>query len=78
MPPTTLMTGNITQAILDADALLWRFEPIDAAAVRARLAQTLRGIVAFTCGCAAATLLYYWFGFGALRSRSPLERRSPF
>jgi uncharacterized membrane protein YoaK (UPF0700 family) len=66
MPPTTLMTGNITQAILDGDALLWRAEPIDAAAVRTRLVQTLRGIVAFAAGCAAAALLYYWFGFWCL------------
>jgi uncharacterized membrane protein YoaK (UPF0700 family) len=66
MPPTTLMTGNITQAILDADALLWGLERIDAAAIRARLASTLQGIVSFAAGCAVAALLYYWFGFWCL------------
>jgi uncharacterized membrane protein YoaK (UPF0700 family) len=66
MPPTTLMTGNITQAVLDADALIWGLEKVDAAAVRTRLRQTVRGIISFACGCAVAALLYYWFGFWCL------------
>jgi GNAT superfamily N-acetyltransferase len=66
MPPTTLMTGNITQAVIDAGDLIWKFEPIDAAAVRARLVRTLRGIISFAAGCALAALLYYWFGFWCL------------
>ena len=40
IPPTTLMTGNTTQAVLDA-VDLWRGEPgSDAAVIRARLART--------------------------------------
>jgi uncharacterized membrane protein YoaK (UPF0700 family) len=66
LPPTTLMTGNITQAVIDAGDLIWKLEPVDAAAVRARLGRTLRGIVSFACGCALAALLYYWFGFWCL------------
>jgi uncharacterized membrane protein YoaK (UPF0700 family) len=66
MPPTTLMTGNITQAVLDIDDLIWKLEPVDAAAVRARLVRNLRGIVSFAAGCALAALLYYWFGFWCL------------
>ena len=66
MPPTTLMTGNVTQAILDADDLIWGVERVDAAAVRGRLRLTLRGIISFACGCAVAALLYYWFGFWCL------------
>jgi uncharacterized membrane protein YoaK (UPF0700 family) len=66
MPPTTLMTGNITQAVLDADDLIWGIEKVDAAAIRARLVRTLRGIISFAAGCALGALLYYWFGFWCL------------
>jgi uncharacterized membrane protein YoaK (UPF0700 family) len=66
MPPTTLMTGNTTQAVLDAVDLIWGLERVDTAAVRARFARTLRGIVWFASGCAVAALLYYWFGFWCL------------
>src|SRR5581483_3902259 len=66
MPPTTLMTGNITQAVVDADDLIWGLEKIDAPAVRTRLALTLRSIVSFGLGCAVAALLYYLFGFWCL------------
>ncbi len=66
MPPTTLMTGNITQAVVDADDLIWGLDKIDRAAVRARLALSLRGIISFGLGCAAAAFLYYSFGFWCL------------
>ncbi len=66
MPPTTLMTGNITQAILDANDLIWGLERVDTATVRARLARTVRGIVSFAAGCAVAALLYYGLGFWCL------------
>jgi uncharacterized membrane protein YoaK (UPF0700 family) len=66
MPPTTLMTGNTTQAALDA-VDLWRPEPgTDVAAVRARLMRTLRGIVWFAAGCGLAAVLYYFVGFWCL------------
>jgi uncharacterized membrane protein YoaK (UPF0700 family) len=66
IPPTTLMTGNTTQAVLDAVDLVWGLERVDTAAVRARFARTLQGIVWFASGCAVAALLYYWFGFWCL------------
>jgi uncharacterized membrane protein YoaK (UPF0700 family) len=66
IPPTTLMTGNTTQAVLDAVDLLRGVEQDNAPAVRARLARTLRGIVWFAGGCAAAALLYFWIGFWCL------------
>ncbi len=66
IPPTTLMTGNTTQAVLDA-VDLWRGEPgSDAAVIRARLARILRGIIWFAAGCGAAAALYYWTGFWCL------------
>jgi len=66
IPPTTLMTGNTTQAVLDAVDLL-RPEPnSDLAVIRARFARIVRGIAWFAAGCAMAALLYYWVGFWSL------------
>jgi uncharacterized membrane protein YoaK (UPF0700 family) len=65
IPPTTLMTGNTTQAVLDAVDLVWGLERADAG-VRARFARTLRGIVWFALGCAVAAVLYYLAGFWCL------------
>jgi uncharacterized membrane protein YoaK (UPF0700 family) len=61
IPPTTLMTGNTPQAVLDAVDLARDAPMPDAAPVRARLRRPLRGIVWFAAGCAVAALLYYWF-----------------
>lgn len=66
IPPTTLMTGNTTQAVLDAVDLVRGHQPENAPAVRARFARTLRGILWFAGGCAAAAVLYYWAGFWCL------------
>lgn len=66
LPPTTLMTGNTTQAVLDAVDLLSGPHRDDAPVVRARFGRTLRGIVWFAAGCAAAAILYYWLGFWCL------------
>ena len=44
IPPTTIMTANTTQAVLDA-VDLWRGDPgSDRAVVKARLGRTIRGI----------------------------------
>jgi uncharacterized membrane protein YoaK (UPF0700 family) len=66
IPPTTLMTGNTTQAVLDAVDLMRGAPMPDRAAVRSRFSRTLRGIVCFAAGCAAAALLYDWFGLWCL------------
>jgi uncharacterized membrane protein YoaK (UPF0700 family) len=66
IPPTTLMTGNTTQAVLDAVDLLRRSNPAQAANVRARLGRTLRGIFWFAAGCAVAAALYWAIGFWCL------------
>jgi uncharacterized membrane protein YoaK (UPF0700 family) len=66
LPPTTLMTGNTTQAVLDAVDLVSGPDRDDARAIRARFGRTLRGIVWFAVGCAAAAILYYWVGFWCL------------
>ena len=61
-PPTTIMTGNTTQAVLDAVDLWWSEPNKDSAAVRARFGRTIRGISWFAAGCAAAAALYFWIG----------------
>ena len=66
IPPTTLMTGNTTQAVLDAVDLIGGIAPDNATVVRTRFARTLRGIVWFALGCAVAAVLYYWIGFWCL------------
>ncbi len=66
IPPTTLMTGNTTQAVLDAVDLLRGTPVTDAAAIRARFSRTVRGIFWFAAGCAVSALLHYWFGFWCL------------
>jgi uncharacterized membrane protein YoaK (UPF0700 family) len=66
IPPTTLMTGNTTQAALDAVDLIRGLEGDSGPAVRARFVRTLRGIIWFAAGCAVAAALYYWAGFWCL------------
>jgi uncharacterized membrane protein YoaK (UPF0700 family) len=59
VPPTTIMTGNTTQAVIDlVDVLRGGSER---AAIRARLAAIGVNIAAFAAGCAAAALLYVYF-----------------
>ena len=66
LPPSTIMTGNTTQAVLDAVDLLRGVKAEEAAAVRARLRRTLGSILYFACGCGVAAALYFWIGFWCL------------
>jgi uncharacterized membrane protein YoaK (UPF0700 family) len=66
LPPTTLMTGNTTQAVLDAVDLLSGKTGSDTAAVRGRFGRMLRAVVWFAAGCGVAALLYYFVGFWCL------------
>jgi uncharacterized membrane protein YoaK (UPF0700 family) len=66
IPPTTLMTGNTTQAALDAVDLLNPQPGMDVPAIRARFGRMVRGIAAFALGCGVAAVLYYFVGFWCL------------
>jgi uncharacterized membrane protein YoaK (UPF0700 family) len=55
-PPTTIMTGNTTQIMIDL-ADLMRGVPADAR-TRERLSRMAGGVAAFAAGCAAAALIY--------------------
>jgi uncharacterized membrane protein YoaK (UPF0700 family) len=57
-PPTTIMTGNTIQIMIDL-ADLMRGVPAEArAAIRLRLSRMSAGVTAFAAGCAAAALIY--------------------
>jgi len=66
LPPSTIMTGNTTQAVLDAVDLIRGVKTEEVPAVRARFRRTLGSILYFACGCGVAAALYYWIGFWCL------------
>jgi uncharacterized membrane protein YoaK (UPF0700 family) len=57
-PPTTIMTGTTTQAMLDLADLFIGVAPETKETVKARVTNLLNGIVAFAIGCAASALIY--------------------
>jgi len=66
IPPTTLMTGNTTQAVLDAVDLMQGLPADKAAVVRPRFWRMVTAIACFAAGCAAAAGLYVFVGFWCL------------
>ena len=56
MPPTTIMTGNTTQAMIDLVDLWSGLPGVDPA--RKRLQHIAANMLGFAIGCAAAALLY--------------------
>jgi uncharacterized membrane protein YoaK (UPF0700 family) len=65
LPPTTVMTGGVTQLAIDAAQLLTA-RGADAAAARKRLARFLPPVLAFAAGAVAGALLYARLGFAVL------------
>jgi uncharacterized membrane protein YoaK (UPF0700 family) len=55
MPPTTLMTGNTTQAAASTSTNILE-----------RFARTIRGVLWFAVGCALSAALFYFVGFWCL------------
>lgn len=66
IPPTTIMTGNTTQAVLDAVDLWNGAAGSDHDAIKTRFVRTTRGIACFALGCAAAAATYFWMGLWCL------------
>ena len=65
--PNTVMTGNVTQAVLDVlDLMLIGPDTAGRVAIRARLVRTLPTIVAFGIGATLGALGYVWISFWAL------------
>jgi uncharacterized membrane protein YoaK (UPF0700 family) len=59
-PPSTMMTGNTTQAMLDLVDIMW--PGTDRAAARTRLQRLVTSVAWFAIGCAAAALLFWLIG----------------
>jgi uncharacterized membrane protein YoaK (UPF0700 family) len=66
LPPTTLMTGNTTQATIDAVDLIMGSAAAKSAETRARFARVALSIFWFALGCAVAATLYWLAGFWCL------------
>jgi uncharacterized membrane protein YoaK (UPF0700 family) len=66
LPPGTLMTGNTTQTVLDAVALIRGEKPDQTAVVRGRFKRMFAAVAWFAAGCALAATLYAWVGFWCL------------
>ena len=64
LPPTTLMTGNTTQATIDAVDLIMGAAP--SGETRARFTRVALSVVWFALGCATSALLYWLIGFWCL------------
>ena len=64
LPPTTIMTGNTTQATLDGISLLWGMDGEQGIVIRTRFHRLLGAIFCFATGCAAAASL--WIGLWGL------------
>jgi len=56
--PTTIMTGNTTQVMIDLADSLRPLSPEERNVIRTRLRRMSSSIVAFAIGCAAAALFY--------------------
>jgi uncharacterized membrane protein YoaK (UPF0700 family) len=58
-PPTTLMTGNTTQVVIDlVDQLRPTAGPAEREAARKRLVRMIASLLAFAGGCAVAAVLF--------------------
>jgi uncharacterized membrane protein YoaK (UPF0700 family) len=66
LPLTTIMTGNVTQATLDAVDLLGGVGGEQHATIRKRFQRMASSIASFSAGCAAAAAAYYWMRFWCL------------
>jgi len=64
--PTTVMTGNVTQLIIDAVDLAGGASVDASAAIRARMRPFWPPVVSFAGGAVAGAVGFSKFGFGAL------------
>jgi uncharacterized membrane protein YoaK (UPF0700 family) len=63
LAPTSMMTGNVTQIVIDlVDLLRGARDPGQGA----RFAKFVWPLAAFAAGCIAAAFAFRWFGFAAL------------
>lgn len=65
-PPTTLMTGNVTQVAIDVFALIGLKDEQERQAIRTRLGAIGSNLLGFTLGCIGAALMYLAVGLWSL------------
>ncbi|MBV6749621.1 DUF1275 domain-containing protein [Pseudomonas chlororaphis] len=65
-PPTTLMTGNVTQFAVDVFALWTEHDAQQRSVIKQRLKPICATLLAFASGCVGAALLYLAWGLWAL------------
>ncbi|WP_277962718.1 YoaK family protein [Pseudomonas sp. RIT-To-2] len=65
-PPTTLMTGNVTQASIDVFSLLGLKDGKEREVIMQRLGPISRSLLGFTLGCIGAALAYLAVGLWCL------------
>jgi uncharacterized membrane protein YoaK (UPF0700 family) len=63
-PPSTLMTGNTTQLVLDGVDLVLSRPGVDLAVLRGRLGRLAATVGCFASGCAAAAFAFWLGGMG--------------
>ncbi len=63
LAPTSMMTGNVTQIVIDVVDLL-RGAPDPG--LKTRFTKFVWPLLAFAAGCVAAAFAFHWFGFAAL------------
>ena len=66
LPPSTVMTGNVTQFVIDAMAARGAASPAIAQASRQRMGHLAPGLVAFALGAATAALAFASVGLWSL------------
>jgi uncharacterized membrane protein YoaK (UPF0700 family) len=66
IPPTTLMTGNTTQAVIDAVDIMSGAAASTSTNILERFGRTIRSVIWFAVGCALSAALFYFFGFWCL------------
>jgi uncharacterized membrane protein YoaK (UPF0700 family) len=66
LPPSTVMTGTITQATIDAVDLISGADLEHAAAIRTRFGRLSLSILYFAAGCTVSAALYWAVGFWCL------------
>ena len=65
-PPTTLMTGNVTQGAIDVFALIGLRDQEERRVIKQRLRPVALNLLGFTVGCIGAALLYLAIGLWCL------------
>ena len=65
--PTTVMTGNVTQVVIDAvDLLVGGWGAADATTAKARMAKMLPAVIGFGVGAIGGAMAWQFIGFLAL------------